>query len=193
MMKVLIVYAHPNPKSFNKAIVESFAKGLEEAGHTYQVNDLYANNFDPVFKGPDFTQFAGGEMPKDVLDEQKKISQADALVFVYPVWWWGPPAILKGWFDRVLSHGFAYKLVEGKPQGLLPARKALIINTTLAHQQAYETMGVKPAMDKIMKDQIIRFCGIQDVDYPLLYAPQTVDDETRKRYLDQVYQMGKGF
>ena len=132
-MKVLIVYAHPSPQSFNHAILESFTKGLGEAGHTYEVVDLYAINFNPCLSGEDFAMFMEGKTPDDIRAQQEKVSQADGIVFIHPSWWSGPPAILKGWIDRVLSMGFAYMVDEkdGSHSGLLKNQKALVINDSV--------------------------------------------------------------
>jgi len=108
-MKVLIVYAHPNHQSFNHAIVESFIKGLSAAGHIYKLVDLYAINFNPCLSGDDFIKLMENKIPDDIRIQQEKVSWADGIVLIHPVWWTGPPAILKGWIDRVFSLGFAYK------------------------------------------------------------------------------------
>ena len=82
-MNILIVYAHPNPKSFNHAILENFMRGLEDGGHTSEVVDLYASKFNPCVIPEDFAQFTGGQMPQDVLDQQEKVTAAEALVFIH--------------------------------------------------------------------------------------------------------------
>jgi len=82
-MKVLVVYTHPNPKSFNRAILEEFTKGLTDGGHTFEVLDLYAINFNPVIQLEDYAQFMGGKMPDDVLEQQNKITQAEASFTMY--------------------------------------------------------------------------------------------------------------
>ena len=193
-MRVLIVYAHPDPKSFNHAILEEFSKGLEHAGHDYEIDDLHAGKFNPVMGTQELAQFTGGQMPLDVLAEQEKITRADALVFIYPVYWWGFPAILKGWFDRVMSYGFAYTFTPGTgPKGVLNKEKALLINTTLAREAGYKAFEVEDAMAKIMDDLTIKFCGISNVQHVFLYSPAMVDAESRNKYLEQVYRLGKEF
>ena len=147
-MKVLTVYANPNPRSFCHAILEQFSLGLKDAGHTIEVVDLYAIKFDPVFKQRDLTcwidettpvetlksmiQSSSNRIewffaerwlrnknisdivkltrrlrPKDVVEQQKKIAQAQALAIIAPIWFVGFPAILKGWIERVFTYGFA--------------------------------------------------------------------------------------
>ena len=124
-MQVLVVYAHPNPESFNHAVLDAFTRGLKDGGHTFEVVDLYAIKFDPCTKLEDLAQFTGGQMPKDVLDQQQKVAAADALVFISPVQGWWIPAILKGWIDRVFSYGFAYTGSEKGMEGLLKHKKPI--------------------------------------------------------------------
>ena len=190
-MNVVVVYAHPNPKSFNHAILEQFTKGLEDSGHTYEVVDLYKIGFDPCFKGPDFAQFTGGKLPEDVLEQQKVVSNADAMVFICPIWTWHYPAILKGWMDRVFSMGFAYKFGEKGPEGLLKHRKVLIITTTMGTEERYKQSGVEDAI-KTLDRTAWGFCGIQNVEHIFLYQAAT-NPEARKRHLEIAYSAGKEF
>ena len=193
-MNVLVVYAHPNPKSFNQAILEEFTKGLKNGGHNFEVDDLHASKFDPVLKTQDLAQFTGGQMPPDVLAEQEKIKGADALVFIYPVCWWGFPAMLKGWFDRVMSYGFAYQFTPAKgPEGLLRKKRVLLINTTLAGEDGYKALGAKDAMTKIIDDLRIKWCGMSNVEHVFLYSPARVGAGTRNKYLEKAYRLGKEF
>jgi NAD(P)H dehydrogenase (quinone) len=192
-MNVLIVYGHPNPQSLNHAIMESFTNGLKEAGHTFEISDLYPAGFDACFKAPDFAQFTGGQMPQDVVREQQKVSQADALVFIYPIWWWAPPAIIKGWYDRVLSVGFAYDINEqGQPIGLLEHKKVVHITTTMGQEGLYKGMGIEEAIKVIDRANFTIICGIKNVEHVFLYTAAT-DEEARKRYLELVRRLGKEF
>ena len=120
-MKWYVLLAHPNPGSFNHAVSSAFVEGLKETGAAYKVNDLYASGFNPLMAGDDFSQFEdGGVLPEDVVTEQEKVDAVDGLALIYPVWWNEAPAILKGWFDRVLSRGWAYDIsAEGEFNALL--------------------------------------------------------------------------
>lgn len=192
-MNVLIVYSHPNPQSFNHAIMESFTSGLKEAGHTFDISDLYTGGFDPCFKAPDFAQFSGGQMPQDVVKEQQKVSRADALVFIYPIWWWAPPAIIKGWYDRVLSLGFAYNIDEkGQPVGLLKHKKVVHITTTMGEEDFYKSMGIEEAIKVIDVANFTGICGVKNVEHVFLYSAAT-DEEARKGHLELVRRLGKEF
>lgn len=194
-MQVLIVYAHPNPQSFNHAIVEAFSKGLTEAGHTYEVADLYAINFNPCLSGGDFAQLMEGKTPDDIRVQQEKISQADALVFIHPIWWTAPPAILKGWVDRVLSMGFAYILDEkdGHPIGLLKNQKVLIINTAGGTEEEAKTFGSTDALKKVEGELRFPLCGITNIEHVIFYNVIMADEATLKGYLEEAENLGKNF
>ncbi|MHA2315343.1 MAG: NAD(P)H-dependent oxidoreductase [Candidatus Hermodarchaeia archaeon] len=180
-MNVLIVYAHPNPKSFNHAVLDSFTKGLKDGGHSFDVVDLYAEKFNPSIQLEDFGQFAGKPMPEEVQNQQERLAKADALVFVCPALGWFVPAILEGWIQRVFSWGFA-----------LTQKKGLYIFTTGNPEAYYQGTGLGPAMTKIL-GMTLTESGIKDVDFLYLYFVSGVDDATRKKYLEQVYQKGKEF
>ena len=111
-MNVLVVYCHPSRHSFTSAVKESFIKGLEDAGHTYQISDLYAEGFQPVMSEKEYLREAfydcSASVSPDVLREQEKINAADSIVFIYPDFWTASPAMLEGWFQRVWTYGFAY-------------------------------------------------------------------------------------
>lgn len=192
-MKVLVIYAHFNPKSFNHAILEAFTEGLNDGGHTYDVVDLYATNFDPCTKPQDLAQFSGDQMPRDVLEQQEKVTNADGLVFIFPRYDWTYPAILKGWIQRVFSYGYAYRMSENGIEGLLHPNKALLISTTNAPQEFYEKSGLDDAYKKISNTSLRDYSGIADVNHVTFYSLSLIDDEGRKKYLENTYQLGKAF
>jgi NAD(P)H dehydrogenase (quinone) len=192
-MKVLVIYAHFNPKSFNHAILEAFTKGLKDGGHTYDIVDLYDIKFDPCTKPEDLAQFSGGEMPRDVLHQQEKVSVADGLVFIFPRYDWTYPAILKGWIQRVFSYGYAYRMSEKGIEGLLHPNKALLISTTNAPQEFYEKSGLDDAYKKISNTSLKDYSGIDDVNHVTFYSLSGIDDESRMKYLENTYHLGKEF
>ena len=191
-MKVLVVYAHPNPESFNHAVVEEFVSGLAEGGHTSEVIDLYGINFDPRLNAEDLVQFQGGELPQEVRDQQAKVAGAEALVFVHPMWGWTIPAMLKGWLDRVFSMGFAYSMSDKGMEGLLKHSKVLVISTAGETEDYYQSEGYTDAFRKI-NDGFFKEAGIQNVQYKCLYGIQAAGDEGRKKYLEEAHQLGKEF
>ncbi len=245
-MKILTVYAHPNPKSFCHAVLQQFTKGLEDAGHTNEVIDLYAIGFDPVLRvrddpnwideyvppdilermnlkqrvldscgGPvqrlimrrwlrnksplDIVKLIRKNRPRDVLEQQQKVAQAQGLAFISPVWFVGFPAILKGWIERVFTLDFAFSLTQegwrGDIEGRIPLlrhEKALIINTTIFNKGAYQA-GLADAMKRLIDDFAFRYPGIKKVEHVYFYAVYGADDKTRQGYLERAYLLGKEF
>ena len=191
-MKVLVIITHPNPESFNHAILGEFTRGLKDGGHDYEVVDLYAANFDPRVNIADLAQFSGGQVSKEALDQQQKLASADAFAFIHPMWGWSFPAILKGWIDRVFSDGFAYKASEKGFEGLLKHNKVLVISTAGAMEEFYKSAGLDDAFRKTGNADL-NLCGIQDVQYNCFYGIQAVGDEGRKKYLETAYRLGKEF
>lgn len=128
-MKVLIIYCHPSEDSFTAEIKKSFLEGLEKAGHSHEISDLYAMGFNPVFSENEYRReaFYDGEMeiPADVAAEQRKIEWAQVIIFIYPVFWTEAPAMLTGWFQRVWTYGYAY----GDPARMKQLEKALFFVT----------------------------------------------------------------
>jgi NAD(P)H dehydrogenase (quinone) len=195
-MKTLIVYAHPNPESFNHAILEEFTKGLKDGGHSAEIVDLYGSGFDPRINSQDMAQFKGVKPPDDVLEQQEKVKEADALVFISPIIWGSLPGTLKGWIDRVLSAGFAYrgpKKGEMGPQGLLTHKKALIINTMVFPEPFFKKLGLETAIKTTFDEYILKTVGIQNVEHTFFYSILTTSDEVRKGYLGKAYQLGNKF
>ena len=191
-MNVLVVYAHPNPKSFNHAVLESFTKGLKDGGHTFDVVDLYAEKFNPSIQLEDFGQFAGKPMPKEVQKQQERLANAEAIVFISPALGWFVPAILEGWIQRVFSFGFAWKADQTGMIGLLMQKKGLYIFTTGNPEAYYQATGLGGSMKNILEMSLTE-SGIKETDFLFLYSVSAVDDATRKNYLKQVYQKGKEF
>lgn len=137
--------------------------------------------------------------PRDIVEQQRKVAQAQGLAIIAPVWFVGFPAILKGWIERVFTYGFAYSLTPAGWQGeiggrvpLLKHEKALIISTTLFNEKAYQG-GLGQAMKTLIDDFGFRYPGIRNVDHVYFYSVGEVDSATRRNYLLQAYQLGKDF
>jgi NAD(P)H dehydrogenase (quinone) len=191
-MKVLVLYAHPYNKSFNHAILEEVEAGLKESGHDYEIVDLYAINFDPVLSANDFILMQQGKVADDVAEQQKKVSWAEAIICIHPIWWENHPAILKGYFDRVFSVGYAYVVDEtGATKGLLKTQKALLITTAGGDEDEAWCDGVD-ICKRIFEDQrTFTFCGIPDFKHEVFYNVIMCDDATRKEYLKKARELAK--
>jgi len=191
-MKWYILLAHPNSSSFNHAVCNAFIEGLKQAGATYEENDLYASGFNPLLAGKDFNQFEdGGVLPQDVLAEQAKVDGSDGLALIYPVWWNEAPAILKGWFDRVLSKGWAYDIsADGEFVALLKLKKVVILNTADNPIELLEDIGLNGAARLTKAEGTFMFCGAAEIDHRILGAVSS-DAEGRRRFLQEVKEIGK--
>lgn len=148
-MHVFIVYCHPSEQSFTYNIKESFIRGLIDAGHSYEISDLYAMNFQSDMTKEEYTRDSDYlDIPviaEDVRIEQEKINRSDIIVFIYPIFWTDVPAKLKGWFDRVLTYNFAYgtKTMKTLDQALI----LCIAGNKMFHLRRY---GLLKAMKKVM-------------------------------------------
>ncbi len=190
-MRILIVLAHPGSDSFNAAVCAALSAGLRAAGHEIDVADLNAEGFDPVLRGPELKTIGAGTPLADVIRYQQRILRADALAFVFPVWWFGLPAILKGFVDRVFQEGFAFRFTgSGKVRGLLPHKKALVIGTAGAPAALYRLCRFGKPLERAFGEWTLKMCGIRAVRYVLLYDVVNTDAAARERYLQKVRLLG---
>lgn len=126
---VLVVFAHPNHDSLNYALLEQTKAGLADAGHDVEVLDLYAENFDPVLTFDKEHRRRELHCRPETEQYRQQVRWADHLVFIFPIWWGGMPAILKGYFDKVFTSGFSYHFKWVIPKGHLKNKTAWIITT----------------------------------------------------------------
>jgi NAD(P)H dehydrogenase (quinone) len=187
-MNFTVILAHPNPGSFNHAIAEAVADTLRETGHTVTVHDLYAERFDPLLPADEIPRNAA--LPCAIEGHCKEIAGVDGIVIVHPDWWGMPPAILKGWIDRVLRPGVAYRFEEtdsgeGIPVGLLKARAVLVFNTSNTPAQREQDIFGDP-LERIWKDCIVSFCGIPVCHRRMFGVIVTSTAEQRKAWLEEV-------
>ncbi len=186
-MKILTVFSHPNPDSFNGAVLNTIKDTMSGRGHEVKVRDLHKLGWNPILTSGDLAKLYSGSVPDDIAAEQAEVRWADVLVFIYPIWWFERPAILKGWFDKVFSHGFAYQQTkEGTVEGLLKGKRAIVITTSGSNEDNMRENGVLDSINTCMIKGSLGFSGIQDVIYENLYAVPTVSDEERKGMLERV-------
>ena len=132
-MKIMsVILAHPYPNSFNHALFQQAVQVLETNGHRVFSHDLYLEKFDPVLPKSDL---AIGSVPAEIKNYVDEMLESDGMIFIHPNWWGQPPAILKGWIDRVFRNGVAYKFEEGDsgggmPIGLLTGKIGVVFNTS---------------------------------------------------------------
>jgi putative NADPH-quinone reductase len=187
-VKILLVFCHPRRRSLTGAIADAFADGAAAEGHDVEFADLYVEGFDPCLGEP-------GEPDWDVEDkrysdavhaEMQRMERNDAVVPVFPVWWWSMPAMLKGWIDRVWSLGSAYG-----PK-TLKHRHGLAIGVAAASAQAFAKRGYDQAFSTQFTTGIMNYCGIDHAHSEILHN-STDDLATRKRLLSRARNLGEAF
>ncbi len=192
-MNILLVYAHPNPRSFNRAILETVDAELCERGHATCIRDLYQMQFRSVLDGEDLIRNWRGDLPNDIRQEQEAIRWAQGLVFIYPIWWFGPPAILKGWIDRVFVRKFAFDFTAAGMHGLLTHEKALIINTLGGDEATYQRLRWHELLVRPMAEGILEACGVRTVTHRAFYQVPTVSPAERQAMLAEARDLAAMF
>lgn len=183
-MHILVVFVHPSPKCFNREILATVRDEVAAKGHVCVVRDLNAEKFNPVLSEADFESFNRGTAPKDVKKMQDAVQAADIVVFIHPVWWYGLPAILKGWIDRVFSYGFAYGHDSRGVKPLLFGKKAIVINTAgAAEGSAYNDNGFKDAMVRLTDQGIYNFVGLEVILRRMFFEVPAASDAERRDML----------
>lgn len=160
-MKYLIIYAHPNETSLNNHLLNNVIASLQKGQQEIAIRDLYKIGFNPVLSAVDMEGQRMGKVDATVQREQEYISWADHLVFIYPIWWTGMPAIMKGYIDRVFSYGFAYRYDQGVQRGLLTGKMVTIINTQGKSKAEYESIGMDKALSLTSDKGIFIYCGLE--------------------------------
>lgn len=160
-MKHLIIYAHPNEASLNSHFRQTVEKTLRQQNHEVVVRDLYQIGFNPLLTLVDMVEQRRGIVSEEVKKEQEYITWADAITFIYPIWWTGMPGIMKGYIDRVFSYGFAYRYDQGVQKGLLGGKLAYIINSHGKSAAEYEQIGMDNALKLTSDKGIYIYCGLK--------------------------------
>lgn len=198
-MKILIVHAHPEPRSFNGAMKDLAVETLTAAGHAVTVSDLYAMGFGAVVGAADFLNeradpevlSIGHEQMQahrlaafspDIADEQEKLRQAELLILQFPIWWFGMPAILKGWADRVFARGFAYVGGRKYDTGMFRGKLAMVATTTGTSEDTYAPDGIDGEMLNILwpiHNGLFRYTGFDVLEPFVAYMPGRISAADR--------------
>ncbi|MGB7570299.1 MAG: NAD(P)H-dependent oxidoreductase [Methanothrix sp.] len=187
-MRVLVILAHPRSNSFNHAIGEAAVHVLEAEGHQVAFHDLYAEGFDPILGWKEIPK--GSQIDGTIAMHCRDLVEAEGIIVVHPNWWGMPPAMLKGWVDRVIRPGVAYEFLEGDsgdgvPRGLLQARIALVFNTSNTPLQREQEAFGDP-LQTLWKNCIFGLCGIGDFRRKSYGVVVTSTEEQRLAWLDDV-------
>jgi NAD(P)H dehydrogenase (quinone) len=201
-MNILIVYAHPESRSFNGSLNEYMRGRLKSLGHSVQISDLYAMQWKASLDGADFPDrdpntrlnlthdskhaFETGTQTSDIAAEQKKLLWANAVILQFPLWWFSMPAILKGWVERVYAYGLAYGVGEHSDrrwgdrygEGTFKGKRAMLIVTTGGWEQHYAERGVNGPIDDLLfpiNHGILYYPGFDVLPPFVVYRADRVD------------------
>ena len=201
-MKVLIVYAHPEPRSLNGSLKDFAVRRLQAAGHEVQVSELYAMNWKATLDASDSLDrdpearfdpsldskraYAAGRQSSDIASEQEKLRWADTLILQFPLWWFSMPAILKGWVERVYAYGFAYGVGEHSDarwgdrygEGNLAGKRAMLVVTTGGWESHYSARGINGPIDDLLfpiHHGVLYYPGFDVLPPYLVYRTSRVD------------------
>ncbi len=202
-MNVLLVYAHPEPRSLNGSLKDYAVRHLQRAGHAVRVSDLYARQWKAVLDAGDNTAsdpgarfdaslnsrqaFEDGTQSTDIAREQDELRWADAVILQFPLWWFSMPAILKGWVERVYAYGFAYGVGEHSDthwgdrygEGTLTGKRAMVVVTTGGWASHYASRGINGSIDDILfpiQHGILFYPGFDVLPPHVIYRTGQIDD-----------------
>ena len=201
-MKTLIVHAHPEPTSFNAALTRTAVETLTAAGHAVEVSDLYAADFCAAAGRHDFIGAADsarfdyqveqrhavleGTFAGDIKREQERVLWCDLLILQFPLWWFGPPAILKGWIDRVMAYKFAYDSENRFEKGYLRGRRAMVSVTTGGTVERFSAGGLYGEIETFLRPiefGVLQYIGMEVAAPFIAFAAPRVTEERRRDYL----------
>ncbi|MGX8178398.1 NAD(P)H-dependent oxidoreductase [Exiguobacterium artemiae] len=187
-----IVYAHPWEGSYNHAILTAITKDLREKNQEFQVIDLYKDGFNPVYSAEELKLFSQGETTYPLVKEyQQQLNKTTELIFVFPIWWFDLPAILKGFIDKVMLFGFGYlEDEEGNLTGLLThIKKTTIVTTSTAEQNFLENEGGN-AIQGVFINRTLADIGIKNDLTKWIHFSRVnlTTDGDRKQFLDEIAQ-----
>jgi len=214
-MNVLLVYAHPEPRSLNGSLKDFSVKRLEDAGHVVQVSDLYAMKWKASLDAHDRTDrqtdmpfdpsldskhaFENGLQTKDIALEQDKLVWAEAVILQFPLWWFSMPAILKGWVERVYAYGFAYGVGEHSDarwgdrygEGTMAGKRAMLIVTAGGWEPHYGPRGINGPIDDLLfpiQHGILYYPGFDVLPPFMIYRTGRIDEARYSKICDSLGQ-----
>lgn len=189
-MSILIVLSHPDSASLSHAAAAAVAAGVQSSGRAAVIADLHAEGFDPRAGLGDVRAMHGqSPLPPDVVREQQRLAQADGVAFVYPTWWFERPVMLKGWCDRVLTGGFAFRFGAAGIEGLPGHKRAWIITPTGMPEAFYAQHGGFASVLGPMVAGTLGVCGIAAPTLTPLFGAPFVPPQVRADWLATLHSM----
>ncbi|WKL05118.1 NAD(P)H oxidoreductase [Paenibacillus amylolyticus] len=188
-MNVLVVVSHPRKDSLTFQVAQRFAQGLTEAGHSYEILDLHGIGFDPILREidePDYTQENQVFSP-EVETEMERLKKHDAVAFVFPLWWWHLPAMLKGYVDRVMNNGFAYGANK------LPHQQILWISLSGVTEEQMQKRNYGQSIANLLNVGIADYCGVSQSRVEFLYETLESKPEHYEALLNHAHHLGLNY
>jgi NAD(P)H dehydrogenase (quinone) len=199
-MRVFIVFAHPEPRSFTGSMKDVAVETLQNAGHEVELSDLHAMGFNPVPGRHDFATalsdeffsyeaeqqhaHAAGAFSPEITQEHLKLIAADLVLFIFPLWWFSMPAIMKGWVDRVFAIGFAYGGGRWYDKGVFRGKRAMLAITTGGSEAAYTPTGIQGDIGLILypiQHGILQYVGMDVLPPFVAYGASYAEEEDKER------------
>jgi len=187
-MNILIILGHPDKNSFNHAIAETCRNKLLNNGHSAVYHDLYQEEFNAILNTDEMQK--NSRIDDTIKKHCADLVNSDGIIIIHPNWWGQPPAILKGWIDRVIRPGIAYEFEvgdngEGIPIGLLKAKTAIVFNTSNTSEERENNVFQDP-LETIWKNCIFDLCGVKQFERKIFRVVVTSDLEQRQNWLKEV-------
>ncbi len=184
-MIISVILGHPDKKSFNHAIADQVIKVLNLNNHTIYYHDLYEEKFDPILNAVEIPK--DGLVDKKILNYSSELNKSDGIVIIHPNWWGQPPAILKGWIDRIIRPDIAYRFDEndkgdGIPIGLLKAKIGIVFNTSNTTENREKNVFGDP-LESLWKKCIFELCGVKNFYRKIYSCIVTSSLQQRKKWL----------
>lgn len=189
-MRVLVILGHPRQGSFCHAIAATAIETIQAAGHEVCYHDLCAEQFDPLFTEGELAKDA--RLPEAIARHCSELMGADGYVVVHPNWWGQPPAILKGWVDRVVRQGLAYEFGPQGVVGHLAGRRALVLTTSNTPREAELELFGDP-LENLWKNCVFGFCGVTQFQRRNFESVVMSTPEQRQAWLDEVRRLAAEF
>jgi NAD(P)H dehydrogenase (quinone) len=203
-MNIFIVYWHPEPRSFNGALLRTAVEALAGSGHSVKTSDLHAMRFDPVSGRHNFNTVKDHDYFKQQIEElhatetggfsieieaeMEKLEWCDLLILQFPLWWFGLPAALKGWVDRVFAMGRVYGMGRIYETGVFKGKRAMLSLTTGGPEEAYRKGGFNGDIDAILRPiqrGILQFVGFSVLKPHIAFGPAHLSEDQRREKLDR--------
>jgi NAD(P)H dehydrogenase (quinone) len=200
-MRVLYIYAHPEPKSFNAALKDTALAALQEKGHEVKLSDLYVMKFNPILTSSDFPEFFNafleaikasktGAFAPDIKEEMEKVKWADLIIFQFPIYFTAMPAIMKGWIDRILAPGFGFNPITNSAYdtGLLKGKSAMLVTTAGSPKEAYSEGGAHGDLNKHLESIthcVFEFMGMKVLPSFIIYEASSMSRERGAEELEK--------